>query len=139
MEKLYMEYLNQKGNASQEVIKARDTYEDALENYLEAVQEHEFNSTTEFIQKRGEVEPHNGASMTDDRYSLDRELEQIHYKYERLTSLIGILQMFVAEVVDVAGAPENSLNNALYEIEGEMEETNDRLKCLFAGKGGATV
>lgn len=53
--------------------------------------------------------------------------------------MIGILQMFVAEMVDIAGAPENSLNNALYEIEGEMEKTNARPKCLFAGKGGATA
>lgn len=66
-----------------------------------------------------------------------RELEDIHFKYERLESMISILQMFVAEVVDIAGAPEDSLNNALFEIEGEMEKTNDRLKCLFMRKGGA--
>lgn len=139
MEKLYMEYLNQKGNASQGVIKARGAYEEALENYVEAVQEWEFHETVDFMQMHCNLSPHSGESVKDDRHSLDRELEEIHFKYERLTSLIGILQMFVAEVVDVAGAPEDSLNNALYEIEGEMEKTNNRLRCLFTGKGGATV
>ncbi len=85
---------------------------------------------------RGGVFPKPEISQT---YGFYQELEDIHYKYERLESMIGILQMFVAEVVDIAGAPENSLNNALYEIEGEMEKTNARLKCLFAGKGGATA
>ncbi len=65
------------------------------------------------------------------------ELDEIHYKYERLTSLIGILQQFVAEQVDIAGAPEDSLNNALYEIKLGMDENNNRLKALFQKKGGA--
>lgn len=65
------------------------------------------------------------------------ELDGIHYKYERLTSLIGILQQFVAEQVDIAGAPEDSLNNALYEIELGLEENNNRLKGLFQKEGGA--
>ena len=65
------------------------------------------------------------------------ELEAIHYKYERLTSLLGILQQFVAEQVDIAGAPERSLNDALYEIELGMDENNERLKGLLQQKGGA--
>ncbi len=60
-------------------------------------------------------------------FSKSLELEDIHYKYERLTSLIGILQMFTAEVVEVAGAPADSLTNALFEIELEMQENNDEL------------
>lgn len=31
------------------------------------------------------------------------ELEDIHYKYERLQSMIGILQMFTAEIIEIAG------------------------------------
>ena len=67
------------------------------------------------------------------------ELEEIHYRYERLTSLIGILQQFVAEQVDIAGAPERSFNDALFEIELGMDENNSRLKALFDEKGGAAV
>ena len=63
-------------------------------------------------------------------------LEDIHYKYERLTSLIGILQQFTAEVVEIAGAPADSLTNALYEIELGMYENNDRLKAIFDQKRG---
>lgn len=59
------------------------------------------------------------------------ELEEIHYRYERLTSLIGILQQFVAEQVDIAGAPERSLNDALFEIELGAGENNSRLKALL--------
>ena len=65
------------------------------------------------------------------------ELDEIHYKYERLTSLIGILQQFIAEQVDIAGAPERSLNDALFEIELGMDETNDRLKKLIEHKESA--
>lgn len=69
-------------------------------------------------------------------FSKSLELEDIHYKYERLTSLIGILQMFTAEIVEVAGAPADSLANALFEIELEMQENNDKLKkhCIGGRK-----
>ena len=70
-------------------------------------------------------------------HKLLMELDEIHYKYERLTSLISILQQFVAEQVEIAGAPERSLNDALYEIELGLDENNDRLKGLFQKKGGA--
>ena len=70
-------------------------------------------------------------------HKLFMELDEIHYKYERLTSLIGILQQFVAEQVDIAGAPERSLTDALYEIEWGMDENNSRLKGIFQKKGGA--
>ena len=71
------------------------------------------------------------------KFEFNSELENIYFKYERLTSLIGILQMFVAEVVDVAGAPAGSLTNALFEIELEMDKTNEKLKSLLNQKGGA--
>lgn len=64
------------------------------------------------------------------------DLEDIHNKYERLQSLIGILQMLVAEVVEVAGVPDDSLKNALLEIEIEMGENNERLKGFIREKGG---
>ena len=65
------------------------------------------------------------------------ELDDIHFKYERLASLIGILQMYVAEVVEVSGEPADSLSNALFEIEMEMDKTNERLKKILQQKGGA--
>lgn len=68
-------------------------------------------------------------------FSKSLELEDIHYKYERLTSLIGILQMFTAEVVEIAGAPADSITNALFEIELEMQENNDKLKKYCIGVG----
>lgn len=72
-----------------------------------------------------------------DKHEILMQLDEIHYRYERLTSLIGILQQFVAEQVDIAGAPERSLNDALYEIELGMDENNNQLKGLFQQKGGA--
>lgn len=65
------------------------------------------------------------------------ELENIHYKYERLTSLIGILQMFTAEIVEIAGAPANCLNDALFEIHLEMQENNEKLKRIMQEDKGA--
>lgn len=70
------------------------------------------------------------------KFEFDRELENIHYKYERLKSLIAITQMFVAEVAEVRGAPEYCLSEALFEIEQEMEKTNNRLMELIRQKGG---
>ncbi len=64
------------------------------------------------------------------------DLEDIHNKYERLQSLISILQMLVAEVAEVAGVPDDSLKNALLEIEIEMGENNERLKGFIREKGG---
>lgn len=63
------------------------------------------------------------------------ELDCIHYKYERLESLIGILQMYVSEVVEVSGEPEDSLSNALFEIEAGMNRANKEFKDLVR-KGG---
>lgn len=66
------------------------------------------------------------------------ELEDIQYnqyKYERLHSLISILQMFVAEVAEVTNAPADSLTDALYEIELEMGKNNERLVKLYRQKG----
>ncbi len=66
------------------------------------------------------------------KHKIFAELEDIYFKYERLQSLIGILQMFTAEIVEIAGAPSNSLADALFEIEIEMKKNNDKLKNFFA-------
>lgn len=65
------------------------------------------------------------------------ELENIHYRYERLTSLIGILQMFTAEIVEITGAPSNSLNDVLFEIGLELQENNENFKNLIWENEGA--
>lgn len=64
------------------------------------------------------------------------DLEYIHLRYERLTSLIGILQQFTAELVEIAGAPSDSISNALFEIEMGMDENNKQLKKFFQQEGG---
>lgn len=64
------------------------------------------------------------------------ELDDIHSKYERLQSMVGILQMFAAETMGSTGVPSGSLANALFEIELGMSEANDRLKSVFAQEGG---
>lgn len=66
-------------------------------------------------------------------------LDEIHFRYERLTSLIGLLQQMAEEMIEVAGIPNDSLSNALYEIEMGMDENNNRLKALFEKKGCAAV
>lgn len=71
------------------------------------------------------------------KHEFYHDLEDIHYKYERLQSLIGILQMFVAEIAEVTNTPSDSIPNALFEIELEMEDNNERLKDLISKKGGA--
>lgn len=70
------------------------------------------------------------------KFDFISKLENILFKYERLVSLISILQMYVAEVVEVAGEPAGNLNNALFEIEMEMDKTNEMLKSLLDQKGG---
>ena len=61
------------------------------------------------------------------------ELEDIHFRYERLTSLIGCLQMTVAEVAEVRGLPENSLSYSLYEIESNMRDNAERFEKTLDG------
>ncbi len=64
-------------------------------------------------------------------YAVYSALEDICFKYERLESLIGILQMFVQEVVEIAGAPDNAVEYSLYEIEMGMRENNEKLKEII--------
>lgn len=64
-------------------------------------------------------------------YAVYSALEDIHSKYERLESLIGILQMFVGEVVEIAGAPDNAVEYSLYEIEMGMRKNNEKLKEII--------
>lgn len=66
------------------------------------------------------------------------ELDEIHYRYKWLESLISLLQMMAAEMMEVAGVPRDSLSDALYEIELGMHDNNSRLEELFPKKGGAS-
>ncbi len=59
------------------------------------------------------------------------KLDDIHFRYTRLTSLIGLLQLLAAEMIEVAGIPQDGLSDALYEIEIGMKENNNRLKEIF--------
>ena len=75
----------------------------------------------------------------------DRELysrlEDIHFEYERITSIVSILHQLISEGgVEVAGLPENVMNYSLYEIETRLQDiTEDLSKILLNGsvlKGG---
>ncbi|MCI9271938.1 MAG: hypothetical protein HFH11_12515 [Dorea sp.] len=59
------------------------------------------------------------------------DLSDILFKYERMQSLISVLQQFTAECVEVAGAPENALSDALYEIELGLGEANEQMKAVL--------
>lgn len=54
-------------------------------------------------------------------------LDELLYKYDRLTGLISIMQQYMSQCVDIAGAPEGAVENSLYEIELGMQEANKRL------------
>lgn len=52
------------------------------------------------------------------------KLEDIHFKYERICSLLSCLQSVIAEVAEVHGLPENAIEYSLYELETEMDKNN---------------
>lgn len=52
-------------------------------------------------------------------------LENIQFKYERLTALVEFLWLTVSEAaVEVRGTTEDAFANALFEIEAEMHRNN---------------
>ena len=60
------------------------------------------------------------------------ELEAIHFKYQRINSLISCIQKLVAEVVgDVCELPKNALDYSLYEIENGICENNKALGMII--------
>lgn len=61
-------------------------------------------------------------------FELNTGLEDLHFKYERMTALVSILQQYVSECVEVAGAPENAVSYSLYEIELGLMDANEKLK-----------
>ena len=69
----------------------------------------------------------------------DRELysrlEDIHFEYERITSVVDILQQFVSEgCVEVASLPENVMSYSLYEIRTRLQDiTEDLSKIILNG------
>lgn len=52
-EDIYSEYLSQKDCASARVVAARDALHAAFDEYLDALQEWEYNCTVKFIRSRG--------------------------------------------------------------------------------------
>lgn len=54
-EKIYLEYLEQGGYTSERVIAARNALDEALEEYIEAIQEWEFNSTLDFAEGKSKM------------------------------------------------------------------------------------
>lgn len=89
---------------------------------------HVHNTTASWGKERGKM-------LNDSELYL--KLEDVCHKYERLTSLISIVQMCVAEIAEVAGIPSDSLDDALYEIELGMDDNNKRLKEIIQQRGGA--
>ena len=65
------------------------------------------------------------------------DLEDILFKYERLAGMIGVIQMLVAEVAEIAGTSKDDLSNSLLEVELEMGKNNKRLENAIQQKGGA--
>lgn len=62
-EKIYLDYLEQRGHTSERVIAARNALDEALEEYIEAVQEWEFNSTIDFVQSKTAMPKQRKAAM----------------------------------------------------------------------------
>lgn len=78
--------------------------------------------------------------MKADR-SLYSRLDDIHFEYERITSIVSILQQLISDGgVEVAGLPKNAMSYSLYEIETRLRDiTEDLSRILLNGsvlKGG---
>ena len=63
------------------------------------------------------------------------DLSDIHFKYERIASLIGIMSTLAAEVVEVSGIPKEDFANSLLEVELEIKKNNERLEKAIQRKG----
>ena len=61
------------------------------------------------------------------------ELENIHFRYERLEALISMMQVTVSDVAEIAGLPENCLEYSLFEVEMNLRDNNNRLKGILRG------
>lgn len=70
-----------------------------------------------------------GFAISDDAMS---NLEDIHFKYERLDSLVECLWMLISEgAIEIKGAPENTIDHSLYEIKAELYKNNQELKSII--------
>lgn len=67
-------------------------------------------------------------------YDSCSKLCDIHFKYERLGSLISCLRSLVAEVAEVRGVPEHAIEYSLYEIEMEIDRNNKEFGELIDGE-----
>lgn len=66
-------------------------------------------------------------------YASFSQLEDIHFKYERICSLISCLQSVVSEIAEVRGLPEHAVDYSLYELEIEIDRNNKKLYELIHG------
>lgn len=66
-------------------------------------------------------------------YASFSKLEDIRFKYERICSLLSCLQSVAAEVAEIQGLPENTMENSLCELELEMDRNNKTLFELMHG------
>lgn len=63
------------------------------------------------------------------------EIEDICRKYERLKSLVCILQVLTSVKVGIDSVPGECISDALFEIELEMGKANDGLKAFMENGG----
>lgn len=61
------------------------------------------------------------------------ELENIHFKYERLEALISLMQTTVNDTAEIMGLPENCLEYSLCEVGMNLSDNNSRLKEILRG------
>lgn len=66
----------------------------------------------------------------ENRFGIVLELEDIHFKYERMLALVSCLQTLVAEVTEVRGVSDRAFDYALYEILLGLRDNNERLNEL---------
>ena len=66
----------------------------------------------------------------ENSFKIVSELEDIHFRYERMVALVSCLQTLAAEVAEVRGVADHSFDYALYEIELGLRDNNERLNEL---------
>lgn len=88
------------------------------------------------LTRQGCVMTSDDAQLTFDEdaqlYKLNKSIadrtRKIHFEYERITSVVSILQQFISEgCVDVTGLPKNVMNYSLYEIETRLQDITEDL------------
>ena len=62
-----------------------------------------------------------------EKTSIFIELDDLRFRYERLTGIISILHSAVAELAEVRGLRSDSLDYSLYEVENGLDSCNEEL------------